>query len=1422
MSAEITTVASAIKMRMNYKPRIIVPISVVLILSLSMVYLVLARGLDGEHPEPNSGAGSVEPGESSSGVDHHAGPAAQGVLAPEAACSGGTAPAVEGITLTECYQRNFTVGGNPRIIRVWYTTDTSTYTVDSVNYVHGILGESQAADVADAVQESWQAVFAHSAIGGNTAHEPYIDGCSSVLNIQMRDGKGWSGIAYWGSSGNCNIGIDAPMVLNGVGTGDDGVIFHEVQHYTQYSYNDGCYADFKPLYSSGNAWIEGWANLAGKNATNAVGDASYSVSSYNSENSYYDLSYTDLHAQYLIEQYGGNGAPTDPEFGIKAVYEHYRKCDQFDDVFVMDETIISLTGGAKTEKWAFVDFEAAYYAYPYANPATQPELVFPDADDKPTGTPAFAQNVNMSAGSQSWVESSPEDWTGRYYRINPQSGCGFVELHVETQPLGGEVGVNFLAVNTGTPSVQRSAHIGDNATRFFAGFPANDQLVVNVTSFDSVMTYEVTATCVTPTLNILEPVHNPGHAMVGDPSDPIATLTRFEVTSSGLPVSGIDPATISFDAEGDAPSLVPGSFQEVGPGQYWGVIVPPVKPGGTTFVDYQVCLNTTICDSETDALLYVHPGNVDTVYVFDESGSMATEDTPGEGKRIDNAKKAGRVLPDLLKNGDRIGIIGHGGLDNPIGCGLPGGDGNCPNDNITRLARINNVSVPGDIAIAKAAVDSVTDRPVWTNTGQGLIDAKDMLLANPGNANPDHIILLSDGEENVNPLYDTPAVKGALNTAGVCVDTIGLGPAAPGALLAQIAADNCGTYLPVPTSGLGTSSPPSASPSKDGLTAMGAQVELADASVLVAAADFYPAQLGIANANEYIDAASQDSARLFHFLHRSVPTSDYSTHFAVIDKSVRSFQFLAAGKQPDSQGVRWVELLMPGMDPAARWIPISPPDATTPADWDIRNDPFQDVVIVKDPKPGSWGFRMRYAEIPGDYIMNLSVESPIRLEGNLLNLTSGQGKAGDVVPIVATLMDHKGLIPGATMTATIANEGGTDVILLLDDGNNQDGAAGDGIYGFPYSLTQHGGSYGVRIVAQFPNPADLSETLFREWNGGFWMDGPQDDGKYEGDTDEDGMPDDWERRCKLIVGEDDSQLDNDRDGLSNIRELGVGTSPCQADTDRGGEQDGSEVEGGRNPLWAPDDKAFKVKGITLRPLNQRVAIGWSQRTDTHSNVRVCVSKVAGDLGDCRDMGARGDFVLPGLTNDQTYYLTLYGEGEGGAQGAYSDQMAVTPKEDPIPPQGAFFIGGSNVRDGGDVAVSHEVVLFVDAVDTDGEYDGPAGSGSHSVPHGLVGPQHAGMFAASGDVQMRFSNTQGGIGASPWEPLLSTKEWMLDCADGTVCTVYGQFRDGAGNESLVIDQQILLQFGESQIYLPIVINNQNSALIKPEATGLPDF
>jgi hypothetical protein len=390
------------------------------------------------------------------------------------------------------------------------------------------------------------------------------------------------------------------------------------------------------------------------------------------------------------------------------------------------------------------------------------------------------------------------------------------------------------------------------------------------------------------------------------------------------------------------------------------------------------------------------------------------------------------------------------------------------------------------------------------------------------------------------------------------------------------------------------------------------------------------------------------------------------------------------------------------------------------------------------------------------------------------------------------------LLPGAIVVAAIANEGGTDLTLLLDDGNNHDGAAGDGIYGWPYSLTNHGGSYSVRIVALFPDPANPANLLLREWNGGFWIEGPQEPGQ---DEDKDGMPDDWEERCKLNTKANDSQGDLDRDGLSNIMELELGTSPCQPDTDRGGEMDGSEVANGRNPLWAADDRVREVGHVQILGLDKLIWLNWSVFTDT---MQVFVSTTPGQLGDKVDIGSTGSFSLTslpkggGFENGTPYYLIFSRFNPGdNAQGAYSNQYEVVPKMDPIPPQGAFLIVGDNVTDGGDSATSRNVTLQIDAKDFDGSYPGPA---SHSIPHGMIPPELAGLVVPSGNVEMRFSNDQLNM-PNDWLPLADTLPWTLDCKVGDMCTVYGQFRDGAGNESLVIDQSIKLI--ASDLYIPIV-------------------
>jgi len=67
------------------------------------------------------------------------------------------------------------------------------------------------------------------------------------------------------------------------------------------------------------------------------------------------------------------------------------------------------------------------------------------------------------------------------------------------------------------------------------------------------------------------------------------------------------------------------------------------------------------------------------------------------------------------------------------------------------------------------------------------------------------------------------------------------------------------------------------------------------------------------------------------------------------------------------------------------------------------------------------------------------------------------------------------------------------------------------------------------------------------------------------DSDNDGMPDAWERAHGLIVGVDDSGLDPDGDGLTNLQEYQAGTDPHNPDTDGDGFSDGVEVAAGTNP-----------------------------------------------------------------------------------------------------------------------------------------------------------------------------------------------------------------------------------------------------------------
>jgi hypothetical protein len=453
-----------------------------MIMSLLLVFglLILAGQLLGFSNTNSPGAALAA---SSKAVNDAlvASPQSQNSAEPNAACAGG--PVIDGVTLDECFDETFTVGGTTKTVRVWYTNVVSTVqrTVNGVTYnlTHYVNNDTEPQDVGQWAREAWQRYWE---IFG---HHPYDNGCGNRINVQLEDGIGWAGIAYWADPGTCWIGIDSPTVRAGTA---QNVVYHEFQHYLQYSYNSGCYGFLRPNYNNGSAagdaeFVEGYADLAMDAIDPAVDLTLYSniVSSYDPTSSFYDKSYWDVFNKYFSEQLGVLYSSSDPHWHMDAVREHYEECDVRDTLYVLD-TLVPALKPSLSEEELFLDFFAANWAKDWADPITQPELVYFDDDAGPSyGSISLYKDENISSGTKSYTEqSTPDDWAARYYQVKPQSGCSYVTANVDGAA-GAHLGINLMAADTAAPtSVNRTAWIGEDLSRTFPGFGTNNRIVAVV------------------------------------------------------------------------------------------------------------------------------------------------------------------------------------------------------------------------------------------------------------------------------------------------------------------------------------------------------------------------------------------------------------------------------------------------------------------------------------------------------------------------------------------------------------------------------------------------------------------------------------------------------------------------------------------------------------------------------------------------------------------------------------------------------------------------------------------------------------------------------------------------------------------------------------------------------------------------------
>lgn len=548
-------------------------------------------------------------------------------------------------------------------------------------------------------------------------------------------------------------------------------------------------------------------------------------------------------------------------------------------------------------------------------------------------------------------------------------------------------------------------------------------------------------------------------ADAGDPAQPNVILVRLEAhqpyanpTASAF----VDVSAIDFEVHIDGTPADVINGLAVGD-QFWLNVRPQagVYSAGSKY-DLVATWTGYGSDSKTRAVLFTEREITDRAVVIDYSGSMFAYD------KMQAAQNAARLFIDQSLPGDRISVVGF-------------------STDVTvpfAIQQVSNDPLTPELNAAKNAVDSLSPGGL-TAIGPGMLEAFDQLNAPPADpGNPalvDVMILLSDGMENRNPRYDTPDVKGVIQPTDTIVHTVGVGPANAGffTLLQTIAEDNDGIFISVneTTPGAG-----------------GASIAEADGSVGIASMglDANPVQLPNRMAEAYKAIAEEvlRETRLFQVVGNYEPVfthvpQDPVWRFIVPENTARL-----------NLSLNWSDELAPFRMVATApdekvfaYDPKNSPDAT------CRADKTHDVCIIDKPTPGLWSVRIHLpqaANVPAEYSFWASAQTPVQFHLHI-GTPPEQRLPGQPIHVIGFVHQNGKPMPGPDTTVKIKvfDAWGNEIVgemELLDKGLNNDGEAGDGIFGGTFIAPSEAGPYMVRGQAFGPNEDESQFQLLANAN----------------------------------------------------------------------------------------------------------------------------------------------------------------------------------------------------------------------------------------------------------------------------------------------------------------------------------------------------